>query len=881
MDKEIRILLVEDSEDDAELIQRGIDKGNFAHTAKWVRSRDEFLKSLREFIPDVILCDYKLPSLTAPEALEIVKARFPEVPFIVISGTIGEEMAVEMIKSGVVDYVMKDNLVRLVPAIKRAVKEAEVNAERVQLKIYQDIGLEVLQILNEPRDLQNLIPQVLDIFKTRIGLDAVGMRLRQGNDFPYFAQQGFSKDFLLTENTLAERNSDGGVCHDANGNISLECTCGLVLSGKTDPSNPLFTRGGSFWVNDSFPLLKLPPDQDPRKNPRNQCIHLGYASVALIPIRMKNQIVGLLQFNDHRKNRFSLVSIEQIESIAAHIGETLVRKQTEETIRKNEERLKDIISNMADWVWEVDKNGIYTYSSDKVSDILGISAKEVIGKTPFDFMSPEEAKRVEAICSKIAADKAPIKDLLNWNIGTSGKKVCLLTNAVPLLDPEGNLQGYRGVDKDITEQKNMEDSLRQSEEKYRGMVDNISIGVALISPEMEILFLNNQMKKWNPHINLKNKHICYRSFNNPPREEACAYCPTAKTLKDGLVHSAVTETPMNGKIFNYKIISSPIKDEKGRVVTAIEMVEDITEQKQAEQRLRESHSLLSSLADQSPGALYQFKMSQDGRFSLPFASTKIVHHFGLTPEELREDAAKLFKVIHPEDLESILTSIRESARTLTTWSHEFRVILPDGTITWEQASSTPERLPDNSILWHGFIWDITERKHAEDMLRSKTALLEAQANSTIDGILIIDENQKRILINQRFVDLVKAPESVLTDQNDSPLLQHVMNLTKYPDKFLEKVTYLNSHPTETSRDEIEFKNGMVLDRYSAPVVGKDGKHYGRIWTFRDITERKKLEREAKRRLEELEVFHRASVGREERILELKRKVDELKRALEK
>lgn len=881
MDKEIRILLVEDSEDDAELIMRGIDKGNFPHTTKWVRSRDEFLKSLREYNADVILCDYKLPSLGAPEALETVKARFPEIPFIVVSGTIGEELAVEMIKSGVVDYVMKDNLVRLVPAIRRAVKEAEVNAERVQLKIYQEIGLEVLQRLNEPGDLQNLIPQVLDVFKTRIGLDAVGMRVRDGEDFPYFSQKGFSKDFLLTENTLIEHSADGGVCRDSSGKISLECTCGLVLSGKTDPSHPLFTRGGSFWVNDSFPLLKLPPDQDPRKHPRNVCIHLGYASVVLVPIRMKNQIVGLLQFNDHRKNRFSLLAVEQIESIAAHIGETLIRKQTEEAVRKNEERLRDIMSNMADWVWEVDKHGVYTYSSSKVSDILGIPAEEVIGKTPFDFMSPEEAERVAAIFSKITATKEPIKDFENWNIGKNGNKVCLLTNAVPLLDPEGNLQGYRGVDKDITERKIMEDSLRQSEEKYRGMVDNISIGVALISPEMEVLFLNHQMKKWNPHIDPNGKNICYQAFNVPPREEICTYCPTAKTLKDGLVHDAVTETPMNGKIFNYKVISSPIKDEKGRVVAAIEMVEDITEQKQAEERLRENHTLLSSLTEQSPGALYQFRMSPDGRFSMPFASAKITRHFGITPKELQEDTSKLFKAIHPEDLEGVLTSIRESAQTLKIWTHEFRIVLPDGSTVWQNASSSPERLPDNSILWHGFIWDTTERKHAEDMLRSKTALLEAQANSTIDGILIIDENQKRVLINQRFIDLVKAPESVLADQNDAPLLQHVMNLTKYPDKFLEKVTYLNDHLTETSRDEIELKNGMVLDRYSAPVIGKDGKHYGRIWAFRDITERKKLERDAKRRLEELEVFHKASVGREERILELKRKVEELKRALEK
>ncbi|MDD4907443.1 MAG: PAS domain S-box protein [Candidatus Omnitrophica bacterium] len=147
---------------------------------------------------------------------------------------------------------------------------------------------------------------------------------------------------------------------------------------------------------------------------------------------------------------------------------------------------------------------------------------------------------------------------------------------------------YHCVWRDITERKNMEQSLRGSEEKYRSIVDNIGIGVALISPYMEILSINSQMKKWNPHIDPKHTHICYRAFNNPPRDSICIYCPTVKTLKDGLVHEDITETPMNGQVFNYRIISSPVKDEAGKVIAAIEMVEDITERKKAQEKISES-----------------------------------------------------------------------------------------------------------------------------------------------------------------------------------------------------------------------------------------------------------------------------------------------------
>jgi PAS domain S-box-containing protein len=126
-------------------------------------------------------------------------------------------------------------------------------------------------------------------------------------------------------------------------------------------------------------------------------------------------------------------------------------------------------------------------------------------------------------------------------------------------------------------------------------------------------------------------------------------------------------------------------------------------------------------------------------------------------------------------------------------------------------------------------------------LRGKTAFLEAQVNSSIDGILVVDQEGKQALQNQRFVDLLKIPQHIADEKSDENRLRWVTSMTKNPEQFVEKVAYLYSHPDEVSRDEIELKDGTTLDRYSSPVVGQDGKHYGRIWTFRDITERKRAE----------------------------------------
>ena len=155
----------------------------------------------------------------------------------------------------------------------------------------------------------------------------------------------------------------------------------------------------------------------------------------------------------------------------------------------------------------------------------------------------------------------------------------------------------------------------------------------------------------------------------------------------------------------------------------------------------------------------------------------------------------------------------------------------------------------------------TERKLAEEELRAKSALLEAQMDSSIDGIIVVDNAGKKVFQNQRTADLWRIPPHIVADNDDEKQIQFVVNRTKYPERFVEKVHYLYAHPNESSQDEVEFKDGLVLDRYSAPIVGKDGKHYGRIWTFRDITERKRSEADlAKAHRELLEISRQAGMA---------------------
>jgi PAS domain S-box-containing protein len=333
--------------------------------------------------------------------------------------------------------------------------------ERKQAEAYRDMGREVVQMLNGPGDLHDLTQHVLTALKTITGFDAVGIRLQDGDDFPYLAQKGFSEDFLLAENTLIERGADGGACRNKDGEVSLECACGLVISGKTDQANPFFTSGGSCWTNDSFLLLAIPSDEDPRLHRRNQCIHQDYASVALVPIRNRDRIVGLIQFNDRHKGRFTLATVELLEGIASHIGEALMRKKAEDALRESEIKLRAILDGSRDAIG-VSRNGMITFVNQAHVSLFGYeSPDEIIGTPMLDLIAPESRGLIEERMEKRVRGESVSQSFEATALKKDGTTFLLEITASTY-----TLKGEHftlAILRDITEKKRLEDQLRQAQ----------------------------------------------------------------------------------------------------------------------------------------------------------------------------------------------------------------------------------------------------------------------------------------------------------------------------------------------------------------------------------------------------------------------------------
>ena len=140
--------------------------------------------------------------------------------------------------------------------------------------------------------------------------------------------------------------------------------------------------------------------------------------------------------------------------------------QEVESLMESRERYRSLVEIISDWVWEVDENGVYTYSNPRVFDQLGYTPDEVLGKTPFDFMLPEEVSRVGEIFGRIIESQKPFSSLENGARHKDGHIVILETSGVPLFDHDGHFTGYRGIDRDITDRKLAEEALMESNERF-------------------------------------------------------------------------------------------------------------------------------------------------------------------------------------------------------------------------------------------------------------------------------------------------------------------------------------------------------------------------------------------------------------------------------
>ena len=276
---------------------------------------------------------------------------------------------------------------------------------------------------------------------------------------------------------------------------------------------------------------------------------------------------------------------------------------------------------------------------------------------------------------------------------------------------------------------------------------------------------------------------------------------------------------------------SPVINSGGNITHYLAIQEDITQRKEAEKeilelneslerkvdertkQLQEALSRLNKIADRVPGMVYQYQLRPDGTSCFPYTSEGIRSIYGVSPEEVSKDASCVFAILHPDDLDGVAESIQASANKLELWSNEYRVKHQDGTIRWLWGNAMPERGADGSVLWHGFIRDITERKETEAALAIEkqrlVSILEGTNVGTWEWNIKTGEN----IVNERWAEII----GYSLDELSPVSIDTWLNLI-HPDDSNITVEHLKKH----------FKKG---DDYFAAEFRMKHKNGSWIWVF--------------------------------------------------
>ena len=273
------------------------------------------------------------------------------------------------------------------------------------------------------------------------------------------------------------------------------------------------------------------------------------------------------------------------------------RKKAEQALKESEQRFRDITENAAEWVWEVDPQGKYTYSSPVVEQLLGYKPEEILGKYFYDSFLPEEREELKNTALAAFAVKQPFQDLFNSNLHKDGRTVQLSTSGIPILDEQGNLLGYRGADIDITARKQAEAALAAHLQFLQLLLDTIPNPIFFKDAQGAYLGCN---KAFEDFLGVTRQEIVGKSvYDLSPRGLADeyhrmdleAFQTTGTQVYESRVQAA--DGARRHVVFHKATFPGPT----GGVGGLVGIITDITGLKQAEAELRESEQRFRLMAE--------------------------------------------------------------------------------------------------------------------------------------------------------------------------------------------------------------------------------------------------------------------------------------------
>jgi len=629
----LHVLIVEDSENDAELMLLHLRKGDFEVSHTRVETAEAMRAALQQHAWDMVISDYNLPTFSAPAALSILQESGLDIPLIIASGTITEETAIDLMRAGAADYLMKDRLARLAPLAKRELNITRVRRERKEARA---VLLETETLFHTLSEQSPFGVLILDP-ETTLPLEfnaAVHQQL--GYTRQEFARLRISdyeaiekpeETHVHTQKVLVESWDQFETLHRTkkgeirNVHVSAQL---LELSGRQvfhciyrditerkqaeEALRKSEERFSSIFNTTGEVIFLL--DVDPEGEFRFNMVNPAFLSTTGLPVEsvigknikeiipepsltlvlgkyrqaiQEKAIVRWEETSDYPTGRLTaLVTIAPIldpggtcHNLVGNVRDITERKRAEEALRESERHLRSVIKAAPVALWDLDNTGTILLSEGNALARLGVNPGELIGQSVFEF-NKDDPEALALIRRGLTGEEFSAEVVTggrHWN-----------NHYVPRRDNKGNLLGLIGISMDITERKQAERSLVESEQKYRLLHESAGVGIGYYTPEGVVISFN---RKAADNMNGNPEDFTGKSiYDLFPKASADVYLNRIKKTID-------SESPQfyedkvnlpSGDLWFHSTFTR-ILDSSGRVIGVQVISTDITDRKQTEARI--------------------------------------------------------------------------------------------------------------------------------------------------------------------------------------------------------------------------------------------------------------------------------------------------------
>ncbi len=423
--------------------------------------------------------------------------------------------------------------------------------------------------------------------------------------------------------------------------------------------------------------------------------------------------------------------------------------------------------------------------------------------------------------------------------------------ATPESPPE---RGYSGVWIDQTALKIRENDLHERLHMLEALIANSTDGIFVKDRQGRYLLANPASQATQ-----------IPTLGSPigKRDEDRFTAETARTLREIDLEVMQTGKPLtaeealtlpDGTTRIHATSKFPYLSEDGTVLGVMGISRDVTAEKALESRLREHEARLEEAQRMAHLGNWEWNISHD-RITW---SDELYRIFGLTPETYPTSYAAFLERIHPEDRSRMAALWSQSRLGPQPVSYTYRIVRPDGTIRHLSSKAHVDRdATGKPTRAYGIALDITDLREAELELRRSHAILKAEQEADLDGILVLDETGRVLTFNRRYQELWSLSDAVMATRNADVMLKAICEQVVNPERDIRSQEFLRTDRTARVRTEVALKDGRTFERYTAPVISSQDEHFGRVWFLRDITERKRMEeglREQNRKLQELDAL---------------------------